>query len=220
MPTARGMLKLQLHLGQAWLQAIVNATYLCNRMHMWALKTKTPLEAWCGCEPDILHLHGFGSPVQILNEGQLTKLQPRNTKHTFVGFVDGPKAIKYYNVPLCCMRTQHRVEGSQHPTGQRVTERMSPTHMRAMTRGKENEMWMKHQVVKSARARDKNKHTIIMILEQTMKKWAWRQAWPLARWHEWPMLRGSMPHPVPNVAPDNLKSLKCKNPQTGWTGRS
>ena len=56
-----------------------------------------PLEAWCGCKPDVSHLKEFGSPVWILNEGQLTKLQPRSTKHTFVGFVDGPKAIKYYN---------------------------------------------------------------------------------------------------------------------------
>ena len=80
-----------------WPEAISHATYLRNRTHMWALDLKMPLEVWCGRKPDVLHLKEFGSPVWILNEGQLTKLQPRSTKHTFVGFVDGPKAIKYYD---------------------------------------------------------------------------------------------------------------------------
>ena len=83
-----------------WPEAISHAAYLCNRTHMRALDLKMPLEAWCGYKPDISHLREFGSPVWILNEGQLTKLQPRSTKHTFVGFMDGPKAIKYYDVSL------------------------------------------------------------------------------------------------------------------------
>ena len=81
-----------------WPEAIAHAAYLHNQTHTWALKSKTPLEVWCGHKLDISHLQEFGSPVWILNEGQLTKLQPRSMKHTFVGFVDGPKAIKYYNV--------------------------------------------------------------------------------------------------------------------------
>ena len=80
-----------------WPKAISHAAYLRNRTHTQALDSKTPLEAWCGRKPDVSHLKEFGSPVWILNEGQLTKLQPRSTKHTFVGFVDGPKAIKYYD---------------------------------------------------------------------------------------------------------------------------
>ena len=80
-----------------WPEAVAHATYLRNRSHTRALESKTPLEAWCGCKPDVSHLQEFGSPVWILNEGQLTKLQPRSTKHTFVGFIDGPKAIRYYD---------------------------------------------------------------------------------------------------------------------------
>jgi len=64
---------------------------------MCTLELKMPLEAWSGHKPDVSHLCEFGSPVWILNEGQLTKLQPKSTKHTFMGFMDGPKAIKYYD---------------------------------------------------------------------------------------------------------------------------
>ena len=59
-----------------WPEAIAHTVYLCNRTHMWALNRKTPLEAWCGRKPDVSHLREFGSPVWILTEGQITKLQP------------------------------------------------------------------------------------------------------------------------------------------------
>ena len=80
-----------------WPEAIAHAAYLHDRTHTWALNTKTPLEAWCGRKPDISHLREFGSPVWILTEGQITKLQPQSIKHTFMGFMDGPEAIKYYD---------------------------------------------------------------------------------------------------------------------------
>ena len=59
-----------------WPEAIIHATYLCNRTHMQALDVKTPFEAWCGCKLDVSHLQEFGSPVWILTEGQLSKMQP------------------------------------------------------------------------------------------------------------------------------------------------
>ena len=77
---------------------------------MWALNLKTPLEVWCGCKLDVSHLKEFGSPVWILNEGQLTRLQPRSMKHTFVGFVDGPKAIKYYDASTRQVRVSHNYQ--------------------------------------------------------------------------------------------------------------
>ena len=83
-----------------WPKAIMHAAYLHNWTHTCALESNTPLEVWSRHKPDVSHLHEFGSPVWILNEGQLTKLQPRSTKHTFMGFVDGPKAIKYYDATM------------------------------------------------------------------------------------------------------------------------
>ena len=80
-----------------WPEAITHVTYLCNWTHMQALDMKTPLEAWCGHKLDVSHLQEFRSPVWILTEGQLSKMQPQSIKHTFMGFIDGPKAIKYYD---------------------------------------------------------------------------------------------------------------------------
>ncbi|GBE80142.1 hypothetical protein SCP_0213450 [Sparassis crispa] len=38
-------------------------------------------------------------------EGQnLSKLEPKSKKHTFVGFADGPKAVRYYDVGACSIR--------------------------------------------------------------------------------------------------------------------
>ena len=59
-----------------WPEAIAHTAYLRNWTHMQALNAKTPLKAWCGRKPDVSHLQEFGSPVWILTEGQLSKMQP------------------------------------------------------------------------------------------------------------------------------------------------
>ena len=88
-----------------------------NRTHMWVINSKMPLEAWCGCKLNVSHLQEFWSPVWILNEGQLTKLQPRSTKHTFVGFV----AIKYYDASSVCQVSEATQGWHQ---GQTTTQRL------------------------------------------------------------------------------------------------
>ncbi len=66
-----------------------------------ALEGKTPEEAWTKTKPNVLHLKEFGCDVWILTEGQnLSKLEPKSKKFIFVGYLDGPKAIKYYDPRL------------------------------------------------------------------------------------------------------------------------
>ncbi|GBE86811.1 hypothetical protein SCP_1000530 [Sparassis crispa] len=82
-----------------WAEAVAYAAYLQNRALMKALHGKTPEEVWTGKKPNVAHLRGFGSDVWILTEGQnLSKLEPKSKKHTFVGFADGLKAVRYYDV--------------------------------------------------------------------------------------------------------------------------
>ncbi|GBE87024.1 hypothetical protein SCP_1002700 [Sparassis crispa] len=82
-----------------WAEAVAYAAYLRNRAPTKALCGKTPEEAWTGKKPNVAHLREFGSDVWILTEGQnLSKLEPKSKKHTFVGFADGPKAVRYYDV--------------------------------------------------------------------------------------------------------------------------
>ncbi|GBE84071.1 hypothetical protein SCP_0600490 [Sparassis crispa] len=81
-----------------WAEAVAYAAYLRNRAPMKALHGRTPEEAWTGNKPNVAHLREFGSDVWILTEGQnLSKLEPKSKKHTFVGFADGLKAVRYYD---------------------------------------------------------------------------------------------------------------------------
>ena len=104
-----------------WPEAVVHATYLRNRTHTWVLDRSTPLES-CGQWPNVSHLQEFGSPVWVLIEGQnISKLEPKSEQHTFVGFADGPKAVRYYNKrthQVCVSRNYHfpNLETSAHPS--------------------------------------------------------------------------------------------------------
>ena len=81
-----------------WPEAMRHAAYLRNRTHTWALEGQTPLERWSGTRPNVAHLHEFGGPIWILNEGpNQSELVPKSMQHTFMGFEDGPKAIRYYD---------------------------------------------------------------------------------------------------------------------------
>ncbi|GBE80154.1 hypothetical protein SCP_0213570 [Sparassis crispa] len=72
--------------------------YIKNRSPTQALNGATPEEKWNGMKPNISYLQEFGSPVWVLTEdATLSKLAPRANKYIFVGYMDGPKAIKYYD---------------------------------------------------------------------------------------------------------------------------
>ena len=82
-----------------WEYAAEHAAYLRNRAYTRSLEGKTPYEAWHGNKPNVEHLREFGTPVWVLLQGQKEpcKILPKSKSHTFVGFDDGPKAIKYYS---------------------------------------------------------------------------------------------------------------------------
>ena len=82
-----------------WEHAAEHAAYLQNQAYTRSLKGKTPYEAWHGNKPNVGHLWEFGIPVWVLLQGQKEpcKILPKSKSHTFVGFDDGPKAIKYYS---------------------------------------------------------------------------------------------------------------------------
>ncbi|GBE89144.1 hypothetical protein SCP_1501500 [Sparassis crispa] len=81
-----------------WAEAIAHAVYIKNRSPTQALNGATPEEKWNGTKPNISYLQEFGSPVWVLTEdATLSKLAPRANKYIFVGYMDGPKAIKYYD---------------------------------------------------------------------------------------------------------------------------
>jgi hypothetical protein len=57
-----------------------------------------PHEASTGKKPDVLHFREFGCDVWVLNQGEKgSKLAPKSQKMKFMGFLDGQKAICYYD---------------------------------------------------------------------------------------------------------------------------
>jgi hypothetical protein len=90
-----------------WEPAIAHAAYLRNRAYTRTLQDKTPYEVWFKKKPDMTHLREFGAPVWVLLQGQHIerKLLPRLKRWAYVGFEDGPQAIKYYNVETCKILT-------------------------------------------------------------------------------------------------------------------
>ena len=80
-----------------WAEAVQHAAYIRNRVRTRALNDATPEEAWTGDKQDISHLREFGTRVYVLNEGDHSKLDSKATENIFVGFEDGPRAIRYYD---------------------------------------------------------------------------------------------------------------------------
>jgi hypothetical protein len=81
-----------------WDEAISHAVYIRNRSPTRALNGKTPYEAWTGKKPDVSHFREFGCDVWVLDEDKnRSKLEPKSRKMVFVGFMEGSKAVRYWD---------------------------------------------------------------------------------------------------------------------------
>ena len=81
-----------------WAEAVTHATYIRNRSPTQALGDRTPFEAWHGSRPDIGHFQEFGRDVWVLKQGtKPSKLEPKSHRMKFMGFLDGKRAIRFYD---------------------------------------------------------------------------------------------------------------------------
>ena len=88
-----------------WAEAVAHAAYLRNCAPTRVLEGATPEKIWSGTKPDISHLQEFGTPVYILQEStKPSKMKPQSNRYIFVGYEDGPKAVRYYDVKSCQVR--------------------------------------------------------------------------------------------------------------------
>ena len=94
-----------------WPEVITHATYIRNRLYTHANDDATPKGQWSNKRPNISHLHELGSPVWILREEpKLSKLDPKSIKQMFIGYLDGLKAIKYYDACLCQVKVSRNYQ--------------------------------------------------------------------------------------------------------------
>lgn len=76
-----------------WPTAVTHAAYVQNVAWTQSLDKETPEGLWSGKHLNMAHLQEYRVPVWILRLGEgenISKLDPCSTKHTFVGFADGP----------------------------------------------------------------------------------------------------------------------------------
>lgn len=82
-----------------WGAAAIHAAYVRNHAYTRTLPNETPMERWSGKRPNVESLHEFGTPVAVLNEAATKdKLDARGNIHVFVGFEEGPNAIRYFDI--------------------------------------------------------------------------------------------------------------------------
>jgi len=105
-----------------WEEAVLHAAYIRNRAPTRALEKETPYEAWNGEKPDISHLHEFGCKVWVLDESNTrTKLDPKSKAMIFVGYEDGPKAVRYYDPEKRSIKVSRNVVFSTEHKSEKAT---------------------------------------------------------------------------------------------------
>jgi hypothetical protein len=98
-----------------WDEAVSHATYIRNRSPTRALKGKTPYEAWTGKKPDVSHFREFGCDVWVLDEDKnRSKLAPKSKKMVFVGFMEGSKAVRYWDKMMRNIKVSRNVSFNEN----------------------------------------------------------------------------------------------------------
>lgn len=86
---------------ELWPEATNYVCYVRNCAYIWTIPDATPYQKWAGEKPDVLYIQEFGMPIWILNELNHNKLLSKSRWHIFIGYDDGPKALKYYDSATC-----------------------------------------------------------------------------------------------------------------------
>ena len=82
-----------------WAEAVNTAVYLCNRNPTSSLKDLTPYEYWHNEKPDVSHLKVFGCDVFVhVPDPKCKKLDKKSISCIFVGYPEGSKGYKIYNL--------------------------------------------------------------------------------------------------------------------------
>ena len=82
-----------------WAEAVNTVVYLRNRSPSSFLNGRTPFEYWFKRKPNVSNLRVFGCVCYVhIPESQRRKFDPKAYKAVFVGYPNGTKGYKVYNV--------------------------------------------------------------------------------------------------------------------------
>ena len=83
---------------ELWAEAVNTAVYVHNRSPTSALKNATPYEYWFQKKPDVSNLRVFGCVAHYWIPDKRQKLDPKSRKAVFIGYPDGTKGHKLFDV--------------------------------------------------------------------------------------------------------------------------
>ena len=82
-----------------WAEAVNTAVYLRNRSPTTSLNGTTPYESWYGVKPDVSNLKVFGCVAFVhVEKNKRRKFDPKSCKTMFVGYPNGTKGYKLFNL--------------------------------------------------------------------------------------------------------------------------
>ena len=114
---------------ELWADSITHATYIRNRAFTRSVPDMTPYQKWHQERPDISHIREFGCIVWVLREElSVSKLAPQSKPFTFVGFEDGPKAIRYYDVHNRNVKVSRNYKWASDPPAHRLEGEQGVLH--------------------------------------------------------------------------------------------
>ena len=97
--TARSMMSHSKMPMEFWAEAVNTAVYLRNRSPTTSLKGVTPFECLFGQKPDVSNLKVFGClAFAHIPKNQRSKFDEKSKKAVFVGYPDGTKGYKLYDL--------------------------------------------------------------------------------------------------------------------------
>jgi Reverse transcriptase (RNA-dependent DNA polymerase)/gag-polypeptide of LTR copia-type/Integrase core domain/GAG-pre-integrase domain len=96
---ARAMLKEKGMPNTFWAEAVNTAVYIQNRSPTKSVLNRTPYEAWNGVKPEVGHMKIFGCVcyAHVPDENR-SKLDDKSERCIFVGYPDGTKGYRLYNL--------------------------------------------------------------------------------------------------------------------------
>ena len=82
-----------------WGEALGSLVHVWNRCPTDAVDDATPFELWHGHKPDVFHLRVWGCPAYVhVQKNKRSAFGSHLEKCVFIGYPDGYKAWKFYNV--------------------------------------------------------------------------------------------------------------------------
>ena len=98
-----------------WGEALASLVHIWNRCPTDAVGGATPFELWHGHKPDVSHLRVWDCPAYVhVQKDKRSAFGSHFEKCIFIGYPDGYKAWKFYNLKTKCTMISEHADFDEH----------------------------------------------------------------------------------------------------------